>query len=103
MKKLAGTWEGYAVEGRGERPDRGPVHLQLIINGDKISAVDLGSPDKNKDMGSGAYKLDPSQELKHIDATGVVLPGKRGLSAPTARRRHARRCVDNRMSDPPIP
>lgn len=74
-KKLAGTWEGYAVEDRGERPDRGPVHLRLIIEGDKISAVDLGSPDK-KDMGSGAFKLDPGKEIKQIDATGIILPGR---------------------------
>jgi hypothetical protein len=24
-KKLAGTWEGYAVENEGENPNRGPV------------------------------------------------------------------------------
>ena len=24
-KQLTGTWEGYAVEDEGERPDRGPV------------------------------------------------------------------------------
>lgn len=76
-KKLEGTWEGYAVDGRGEKPNQGPVHFRVIIKDNKISAVDLGSPDKNKDMGSGSYTLDPSKTLKEIDATGIVLPGKR--------------------------
>jgi uncharacterized protein (TIGR03067 family) len=104
MKKLAGTWEGYAVEDRGERPDRGPVHLRLIVEKDKISAVDLGSPDKNKDMGSGAYKLDPSQELKHLDATGIVLPGKREktyLGIYEIEGDTLKWCVDNRAKERP--
>jgi uncharacterized protein (TIGR03067 family) len=104
MKRLAGTWEGYAVEGRGERPDRGPVHLRLIIDGDKISAVDLGSPDKNKDMGKGAYKLDPGQELKQIDATGIVLPGKREKTYPGIYELDGdtlKWCVDNRAKERP--
>jgi uncharacterized protein (TIGR03067 family) len=103
MKKLAGTWEGYAVENRGERPDRGPVHLRLIFQGAKISAVDLGSPD-NKDMGSGAFKLDPDKGIKEIDAIGIVLPGKRErtflgiyeLDGDTLKW-----CVDNRSKERP--
>jgi uncharacterized protein (TIGR03067 family) len=103
MKQLAGTWEGYAVEDRGERPDRGPVHLRLVIEGDKISAVDLGSPDK-KDMGSGAFKLDPGKEVKEIDATGVILPGKRErtfLGIYEVDGDTFRWCVDNRSKERP--
>jgi hypothetical protein len=30
-KQLAGTWKGFAVEGKGEKPDTGPVKLELVI------------------------------------------------------------------------
>src|SRR5207245_732406 len=74
LKKLEGVWEGYVVEGKGERPDRGPYHLRITITGDKMVAVDLNA---NKDMGSGTFKLDPSKPLKEMDATGIVPPAKR--------------------------
>jgi uncharacterized protein (TIGR03067 family) len=102
LKKLEGTWEGYAVEGKGEKPDRGPVHIRITIAGDKISAVDLGN--KEKDMGSGTFKIDPTKQLKEIDATGIVLPGKREktyqgiyeLDGDTLKW-----CVDNRQKERP--
>ena len=102
LSKLKGTWEGYAVEGKGETPDRGPVHLRLTITEDKISATDLRNG--NKDMGSGTYTIDPSKPVKEIDATGVVLPGKRArtfvgiyeLAGDTLKW-----CVDNRQDERP--
>lgn len=103
-KQLAGTWEGYAVENEGERPDRGPVHLRLIIDADKISAVDLGSPEKDKSMGSGTFQLDLSKELKVMDATGVVLPGKREktfLGIYEIDGDTLKWCVDNRAKERP--
>src|SRR5581483_6096487 len=32
--KLVGVWNGYAVEGKGENPDRGPVKIELTITQD---------------------------------------------------------------------
>ena len=101
LKKLDGVWEGYAVEGKGEKPDRGPVHLRLTIKGDTITAFDLKD---NKDMGRGTFKLDPTQKLKTLDATGVLLPAKRDrtflgiyeLDGDTLKW-----CVDNRRKDRP--
>lgn len=101
QKKIQGVWEGYAVEGRGEKPDRGPVHLRLTITGDRIEAYDLG---KGKDMGSGTFKLEPSRPIKEIDAKGLLLPGKRErtylgiyeLDGDTLRW-----CVDNRQTERP--
>ena len=75
MKKLEGVWEGFVVEGKGEKADRGPWQLRLTITGNKITAVDLKN--NGKDMGSGTFKIDPSKSIKTMDATGVVLPGKR--------------------------
>lgn len=102
MKKLEGVWEGYAVEGKGEKPNQGPVHIRLTIKGDKMTAIDLGK--NNADMGSGTFKLDTSEKLKKMDATGVVLPGKKDrnykgiyeLDGDTLKW-----CVDNRRGEHP--
>ena len=103
-KKLAGTWDGYAVENEGENPNRGPVHLRLIIDGETISAIDLSSPDKDKSMGTGTFQLDLSKELKVLDATGVVLPGKREktyLGIYEVDGDTLKWCVDNRAKERP--
>lgn len=102
LKKFEGTWEGYAVEGRGENPDRGPVHLRLKIAGNRISAFDLNKD--GKEMGAGTYKIDPSKPLREIDATGVILPGKRermfmGIYAIDGDT--LKWCVDNRRVERP--
>ena len=102
MKKLEGVWEGYAVDGKGEKPNQGPVHLRVTIKDNKMTAVDLAN--NNKDMGSGTFKLDPSKPVKEIDATGVVLPGKKDreflgiyeLDGDTLKW-----CVDNRRKERP--
>lgn len=104
LKKLEGTWEGYVVEGKGEKPDRGPIHLRLTITGEKITAVDLGATGGEKDMGTGKFAIDPAKKLKEMDATGVVLPGKRErtytgiyeLDGDTLKW-----CVDNRQKERP--
>ena len=103
MQKLERTWEGYAVEGRGEKPDQGPLHLRLIIKGDQINAIDLGSPGQDKEMGNGTYKLDPSP-TKEIDATGVILPGRREKTYPGIYELDGdtlKWCVDNRGKSRP--
>lgn len=65
-KKLTGTWSGYAVEGRGENPDRGPVKLELTISPDLIRAKQF----KGKqafDLGEGTYKLRLDGKPRHLD------------------------------------
>lgn len=102
VKKLLGTWEGYAVLGKGEKADSGPVHLCLTIADGKMSAIDLGNG--NKDMGTGTFKLDPTKAVKELDATGVVLPGKREkafLGVCEIDGDTLRWCVDNRQQGRP--
>jgi len=97
LKKLEGAWEGYVVEGKGERPDQGPVHLRLIVVEAGISAVDLGHG--NRDMGSGTCTIDPTRPMKELDATGTLLPGKRVrtfLGIYEVDGDTLRWCVDNR-------
>ncbi|MBN9120623.1 MAG: TIGR03067 domain-containing protein [Planctomycetes bacterium] len=97
MKKLEGVWEGFVVEGKGERADRGPYQLRITVTGDKMTAVDLKN---NKDMGSGTFKIDPTKSLKTLDATGVVPPAKRDktyLGVYELDGDTLKWCVDNRQ------
>jgi uncharacterized protein (TIGR03067 family) len=66
---LDGTWQGYVVEGNGDNPDRGPVHLEVVIAGDKMSAKDLKSPDKS--FGEGTFTLGDSEQPNTLDAMGT--------------------------------
>ena len=74
-KRLEGVWEGYVVEGRGEKADRGPFHLRLTVAGETMTAVDLGNGNKN--LGTGKLALDPAGPLRQLDAVGAVLPATR--------------------------
>ncbi len=66
-KKLEGTWQGYVVNGRGERTDRGVAKLtELVITGDTIRARD----DKLS-FGTGTYKLNLDSNPRHLDPTGT--------------------------------
>lgn len=80
ISRLAGTWEGFVVDGRGENPNRGPVHLRLVIEGNRMAAFDLSEPNRNQSLGSGTYRVGSSSGLPELDATGIVLPGKRARS-----------------------
>lgn len=75
LKRLEGVWEGFVVEGRGEKADRGPFQLRLTIAGGKMSAVDLKNG--NKDLGTGTVTVNPAGPLRQLDAAGAVLPARR--------------------------
>jgi uncharacterized protein (TIGR03067 family) len=76
--KLQGTWRGFVVHGKGEKSDEGPLHLELVITAEKITATDVR---EKKSLGEGTYKLDPSKKLKEIDAAGTVRSaGRRSYS-----------------------
>jgi uncharacterized protein (TIGR03067 family) len=70
---LEGTWRGFVVEGRGEKPDRGPVNIELVVKGNKMTARDLK---ENKPLGEGTYTLDAAKKPREIDATGSVSMGR---------------------------
>src|SRR5688572_22456754 len=66
-KALAGVWEGWVVQGRGERTDRGPVRLaRVVIQGDRITAHD-----GTLDLGAGTYTLDLGQNPQRLDSKGT--------------------------------
>ena len=66
-QKFAGVWKGFAVEGRGENPDRGPVKLELQIAEQTIKGLEFKGTN-TVDHGEGQFSLDLSQAPKHLDA-----------------------------------
>jgi uncharacterized protein (TIGR03067 family) len=73
-KKLAGAWRGFAVEGTGEKPDQGPVKLELTITEKEIAAIKDGS----EDMGAGAYTVGLGQSPMWLDGTRTRGAGPKG-------------------------
>jgi uncharacterized protein (TIGR03067 family) len=71
--RLDGVWRGYVVNGQGERPDQGPIRLELTIKGDVIVARNL-NPGADPSLGEGTYRLGATG--KTIDATRTSSPGK---------------------------
>ena len=67
QQNLLGTWTGWVVEGRGERPDRGPAKIsEMVITRDLIRARD-----DRQSYGAGQYRLDARQNPGHLDAMGT--------------------------------
>lgn len=94
-EKLLGTWTGFVVEGRGEKPDAGPIKIEVVITADKITARDLRA---DRSLGHGTYKLDVSKKVAEIDATGAVGGGRREKPYPGIFELNGdtlRWCVDN--------
>jgi uncharacterized protein (TIGR03067 family) len=73
LPNLDGVWRGFAVEGKGEKPDRGPVHLELTIQGNRISAKRLDG--QRLDVTEGTYKLTPGKPMQ-MDGTEIRERGK---------------------------
>jgi uncharacterized protein (TIGR03067 family) len=75
MKAIQGAWRGWVVEGKGEQPNQGFVHLEVIIKNDTMTAQRL---DRQKDaaLGEGTFKLALADKHKTIDATRTSTPGK---------------------------
>jgi uncharacterized protein (TIGR03067 family) len=66
-KKFVGTWKGFAVEGKGENPDRGPVKLELRITEKTIKGLEFKGTNV-VDHGEGEFALDLAQNPKLLDA-----------------------------------
>lgn len=65
-EKLVGVWIGYAVLGNGEKPDQGPVKLELTITKDAIHAIGYKGKER-MDLGTGAFALTLDKTPRHLD------------------------------------
>jgi uncharacterized protein (TIGR03067 family) len=66
-QKFVGVWKGFAVEGKGENPDRGPVKLELRITEKTIKGLEFKGTNV-VDHGEGEFSLDLTQNPKYLDA-----------------------------------
>src|SRR5215217_2248543 len=65
---LDGVWEGWVVEGKGENPNRGQIHLQLTIQDNKATGKKIGGGGPGgDDMGAGQFTI-VDGEIKQMDA-----------------------------------
>lgn len=72
--KLIGVWHGFAVEGKGENPDKGAVEIELTVTKDLVKAKQF----KGKtilDLGEGAFLFD-------LDRKPFFLDGDKKLDNP---------------------
>ena len=65
-EKLVGVWNGYAVEGKGENPDRGAVKLELTITKDLIKAKQFKGKE-DFDLGEGTYLIVQDKSPNNLD------------------------------------
>lgn len=72
---LDGTWEGFVVEGKGERPNAGPLNLRLTIKGTKMTGYDIRG---KRDLGEGTFQV--NRDRKQLDVTGDVVGAGRNRS-----------------------
>jgi uncharacterized protein (TIGR03067 family) len=74
--KLVGVWAGYAVEGKGEKPDQGPVRLELTIFKDLIKARQFKG-DKVFDLGEGTFEITLDKSPNYLDGDKKIDNPKR--------------------------
>lgn len=75
-KQLVGLWKGFAVEGRGERPDRGPVKLEVTITETAIKGIELKG-EGTINHGEGTHTLNLKESPRWLDATKTNERGRK--------------------------
>lgn len=73
--KLVGVWKGFAVEGKGETPDRGPVKLELTFTEKTIHGIEI-KQGRRVDHGTGDFFLDLDASPPHLDGKQVNERGR---------------------------
>ncbi len=68
-----GVWDGWVVEGRGDKPGNNRVHLQLTIKGDTIVGKQINDRG-DQDMGAGTFTLG-NAKVREMDAARTVAAG----------------------------
>lgn len=75
-KQLIGLWKGFAVEGKGERPDRGPVKLEVTITETAIKGIELKG-EGTINHGEGTHVLNLKESPRWLDATKTNERGRK--------------------------
>lgn len=75
-KQLVGLWKGFAVEGRGERPDRGPVKLEITITETVIKGIEIKG-EGIINHGEGTHTFNLKESPRWLDATKTNERGRK--------------------------
>lgn len=73
QQRLAGAWRGWVVDGRGDNPNGGQMEMELRIEGNRMSAREVGtnrSP-QGPDLGNGTFTVSGSGNSGSLDAVGT--------------------------------
>jgi len=74
--KFVGVWKGFAVEGKGENPDRGPVKLEITITDRTMHGIQVKGSER-MDHGEGQYILDLAVDPRRLDGVQVNERGRK--------------------------
>lgn len=75
-KDLAGVWNGFAVEGKGEKPDQGPAKLKLTFSEQTIHGIEYKG-ETPVDHGAGEYLLDLKAAPLQLDGVKTNTRGRK--------------------------
>ncbi len=75
-EKLIGVWTGYAVEGKGEKPDQGPVKVELTISRERIEAKEFKG-ENIVDLGEGSFEIALDESPHRLDGKKKTANPKR--------------------------
>jgi len=71
---LAGVWRGWVVDGRGENTDSGAMQMELRIEGNRMTAREVGTSRAPEGLGSGTFTFTGNGTTGNLDATGASGP-----------------------------
>jgi uncharacterized protein (TIGR03067 family) len=75
-KALVGEWKGFAVEGKGEQPDRGAVKLELVIDERSVHGVQVRDGER-MDHGRWELTFDLKASPRWLDAVRTNERGRK--------------------------
>jgi uncharacterized protein (TIGR03067 family) len=74
--QLVGVWNGYAVEGKGDNLNQGPVKLELKISPELIQAKQFKG-EEVLDLGEGTFEIVHDKSPHHLDGNKKLANPKR--------------------------
>ena len=71
---MTGVWRGWVVRGRGENPNEGEMEIELTVEGNRMTARELGTRRAPEGLGGGTYTLEGQNGRGNLDAEGTSGP-----------------------------